>query len=323
MRHHAFDALVVEVGGGGGIGQQQRGVEDVQPLVFHGPEVEVAHGDDHEQVQVVLAAEHRLVPGHGALEAVHGVGGPRRHAGVDEDAQGHRAAGHGDEAVLQHIQLPGHQGEQVAGLGERVVPDREAPAARQLAGLDQIAVGEQMLERLVALHPHGEARQHVRPVGEPGDLAEPLGLALGAEAAGGHVEAFERLVAVGVDLDLGLQTKGVRHARHGQPFVVDGVLARVQGPPVQGHGNRLQPLTVQPQRPLMVAVAPDRHLRLHARGAGLKIEVQMDLVDQEVRRGVVGEADRLGGVGAHPMAFSVGRPPAPPAAREFGSPREA
>ena len=54
-----------------------------------------------------------------------------------------RAAAHGDEAVGQHVELAGHQGEQVAGLGEGVVPDREVAAAGELAGLDQVAVGEQ------------------------------------------------------------------------------------------------------------------------------------------------------------------------------------
>ena len=73
----ALDALVVHVGGGRRVGQQERGVEDVQPLVLHGPEVEVAHGDDHEQVEVVLAAEGLLVPLHRALQRVHGVGGAR------------------------------------------------------------------------------------------------------------------------------------------------------------------------------------------------------------------------------------------------------
>src|SRR5206468_5359076 len=48
MRHHAFDALVIDVGGGRRVRQQQRGVEDVEALVLHGPEVEIAYGDDHE-----------------------------------------------------------------------------------------------------------------------------------------------------------------------------------------------------------------------------------------------------------------------------------
>ena len=92
-------------------------------------------------------AEGLLVPAHGALQGVHGVGGARRHARIDEDAQGDLAAAHGDEGVFQHVQLAGHQGEQVAGLGKGIVPDRVVAPARQLAGLHQIAVGEQVAKR--------------------------------------------------------------------------------------------------------------------------------------------------------------------------------
>ena len=85
VSHDAFDAFEIHVGGGRRIGQQQGRVEDIQPLVLHRPEVEVAHGDNHEQVQVVLAPERRLIPFHRTLERVHGVGGARRHAGIDVD----------------------------------------------------------------------------------------------------------------------------------------------------------------------------------------------------------------------------------------------
>ena len=57
VRDDPFDALVVEVGGGRGIGQQQRRIEDVEALVLHRAGVEVAHRDDHEQVEVILAAK--------------------------------------------------------------------------------------------------------------------------------------------------------------------------------------------------------------------------------------------------------------------------
>jgi hypothetical protein len=109
-----------------------------------------------------------------------------------------------------------------------------APAGSS-PGLHQVAVGEQVAERLVGLDPHGEAREHVGPVGPEGDLAEALGLALGAEAAAGHVEAFQRLVVLRIDLDLGLQDEGVRDVRDGQEFFVDGAIGAGQPAAVDCH----------------------------------------------------------------------------------------
>jgi hypothetical protein len=228
---HALDAFVVEVGGRAGVGQQQAGVEDVEALVLHGPEVEVAHGDDHEQVEVVLAAERLLVPLHRALEAVHGVGGPRRLAGVDIDAQGDLAAAHGGEAVGQFVEFAGHQGEQVAGLGEGVLPDREVAATGSSPLSIRLPFDSSQRSDGVALDAHRVAAQHVRPVGEVGDAAEALGLALGAVAAARHVEAHQGGVAGRVDLDLGGQGEGVGDGVDGQALGVGGIGGRAAGRP--------------------------------------------------------------------------------------------
>ena len=63
------------------------------------------------------------------------------------------------------------------------------------------------MEFPVGLDTHREARKHIRAVRPEGDLAEALGLALGAEAPAGHVEPVERLVGLGIDLDLGHENK--------------------------------------------------------------------------------------------------------------------
>ncbi|OIQ65113.1 hypothetical protein GALL_533310 [mine drainage metagenome] len=221
----ALDALIVQVGGRGRIGEQQGGVEDVQPLVLHGAEIEVAHGDDHEQVEVVFPAERLLVPLHRALQGVHGVGRATGHARIHIDLQVDGAAAHGDKRVGQLVEFAGHQGEQVAGLGERVVPDGEALAAGQVAGLHQIAVGEQPLVGLRRLDPHREAAQHVGTVGEPGDLAEALGLALGTEMVPGFIQTFQRLVVLGSDPGDDLQCERCRNVGDSQGFIGDPVLS--------------------------------------------------------------------------------------------------
>lgn len=77
---------------------------------------------------------------------------------------------------------------------------------RQQARVDQVAVGEQHRAGLaVGFERDGVARHHVGTVGETGDAAEALGLALGEEASVRQVEARERGVGArihpGDDLD--------------------------------------------------------------------------------------------------------------------------
>ena len=190
----------IVVGRGRGRGQHVFVVEDVEALVLHRAHVEVGDRDDHEHVEIVFAAERLLVPAHGALERIHGVAAAVLLAGLDVDAQRHLAAGHGDEAVLDAAELAADQREQIGGLRPRVVPDREMPAAGQVAALAQIAVGEQHRRLgLVGLDAGGVDRHHVRPVGEIGDAAEALGLALRAIGAARPVEAEELGVGGRID----------------------------------------------------------------------------------------------------------------------------
>ena len=74
----ALDRLVVVVGGGVRVGEEQAAVEDVEPLVLHRAHVEVVGAEDHEAVEVVLAAEALLVPAHRGLQRLHRVAAARQ-----------------------------------------------------------------------------------------------------------------------------------------------------------------------------------------------------------------------------------------------------
>lgn len=120
--------------------------------------VEVVHGHDVEQVQVVLEPKGLLVPGHRALERAHREGHLARVLGLHEDAEGHLLAAHRGERVLAQRQVSRHQGEEVAGLGEGVLPDGVVPpgGARHGALLEQVAVAqEDRVQRLVGLDAGG------------------------------------------------------------------------------------------------------------------------------------------------------------------------
>ena len=87
VRDDRLDIGEVGVGRGLLVGQHVFVVEDVEALVLHRAHVEVGHGDDVEDVEVVFAAELLLVPAHRALQRVHRVGGARLLAVLDIDAE--------------------------------------------------------------------------------------------------------------------------------------------------------------------------------------------------------------------------------------------
>ena len=88
-----------------------------------------------------------------------------------------------------------HQGEQIAGLGEWVMPFGEMAAVVEIARLKQVAVRQQhRVLGLVGAQQHGVFGHHIRTVEEIGNAAKAFGLALGKEAAARGVEAGQRAV---------------------------------------------------------------------------------------------------------------------------------
>jgi hypothetical protein len=62
VRDDAGDGVEIGVGRGVRVGQDVARVEDVEALVLHRPEVEIADRDDVEHVEVIFAAIDLLVP---------------------------------------------------------------------------------------------------------------------------------------------------------------------------------------------------------------------------------------------------------------------
>ena len=201
MRDDTRDIVEVGVGRGLLVGQHIGRVEDVEALVLHRPHVEVADGNDVELVQVILAAIDLLVPRHRQLEAVHRVArfGQVRFAYPDEEVD--VAAAHRREAVAICLEVASDQREQIAGLGEGILPLGPVAPVLSLAMRDAVAIGQQHRERLgVAFHADSIFRQHVRPVREEGDAAEAFRLALGAQHPVRGVKAHQLAVSGGADL---------------------------------------------------------------------------------------------------------------------------
>ncbi len=154
VRDDALDRGVVGIGRGLGLREHQLVVEDVEALVLHRAEVEIGDGDDVEHVEIVLAAEAALVPGHRALQRIHGVEALVLLAVGAVDAERHLAAGGRGELVMDRAEIARHHGEQIGRLGERIVPHGIVPAVRRAALFDEVAIGQQhRRQRLVGGHP--------------------------------------------------------------------------------------------------------------------------------------------------------------------------
>ncbi len=135
-----LDPREVIVGGDAGIGEEVLRVEDVEALVLHGPHVEVGCRHDHETVEVEFEIEAPLVPFDRLSQAGHGMVGLADVSRFDPDLQGHLATGAGAMPLLVDFQKAGHEGEEVAGLGEGVFPDRDMPRSL-VPRIHQVAVG--------------------------------------------------------------------------------------------------------------------------------------------------------------------------------------
>ncbi len=296
---HAFDAGVVDVGGGGGAGQHELGVEDVQPLVLHGAHVEVAHRHDHEAVQIQRQLEARLVPHHAGDQRIHGVLGLVEIATPHIDLQQVIAPSTGANALLARHQIGGHQREQVARLGKGVMPHGLMAPAFQIGLLHQIAVAQQhRIDRLARAQRDSEHRHHIRPVKEIGDAAKALGLALREQPAARGVQARQLRVFVGRAGVADLEREGlVGQTLNHQKAVL---LTERHALPVGQHAQHHQVVAMQPQGLRRHGrVALDQHAAGDQRARRVQVEGQIDGLDPERRRDVVLAADQGGGVVTH------------------------
>ncbi len=291
---HRLDPGEVAVGRRVGIGEHVLVVEDVEALVLHRSHVEVRDRDDHEDVEVVLAAEGLLVPAHRALERVHGVAAAVLLAVLDIDAERDVPPRGGDEAVFDHAEVAGDHGEEIRRLRERVVPDGEMAAVGEVAEVDQVAVGEQHRRfRLRRLDPRGVDREHVRPVGKIGDAAEAFGLALGAPVAAGTVEAHQLGVRRRVDVGDDLERERSRRNVADRQSVGPGVEIHVRHRRAVDRGrDEGQLVAVELERAVRAISGPDREASRHPCGLGVQVHVETDGVDQVRGRRIIGEADR-------------------------------
>ena len=172
--------------------QHAGGVEYVEPLVLHGAHVEVARGNDHEYVQVVLSSVLLFVPTHRAFQRLYGVIELAVVCRFREKLDVHVPAGAGRERIALAGEICRHHRKQVAGLLERILPGDPVTTFRQIHRFRPVAVAEQDREALlVRFDRSGERRHHVRAIDVVGDAAKALRFTLREEHALRFVESLE------------------------------------------------------------------------------------------------------------------------------------
>ena len=63
---------------------------------------------------------------------------------------------------------------------------------------------------------------------------------------------------------------------------------------IDPHADRMQPIAVEPQRPVVIATPRHRHRRANASLAGVQIEIERDFAHQPVGRAIILAADGWG-----------------------------
>ena len=95
---------------------------------------------------------------------------------------------HGGEAIFENCQVARHQGKQVAGLGERILPGDLPSTVRQRCLMNEVTVGKQIRVTLgIGNNRRFEFGQHVRAVLVVGDFTKTFRLTLSAVHAAGAV----------------------------------------------------------------------------------------------------------------------------------------
>ena len=253
----------------------------------------MTHRHDVELIEVVFEAVALLIPGHRAFQGRHGVGGVRRIAGFHVDAQGHGAAAGGGEAVFHLLKLASHQGKQIGGFGERVVPNSEVASGVEVAGFDAVAIGEQhRTAGPIGFDPHLKATEQIGAVGVKGDAPKSLGFALGREQPATGVEPFKGAVGFRVDAHPALQLKNPS-GRLGDHQLVGAELKGLsrQELAIETQFQQLQVDALEHQRSrLGKRIGHEGQLGQHLGVAGVELHRQIGALKQIRRRTVIGEA---------------------------------
>ena len=170
----------------------------------------------------------------------------------------------------------------------------------QIALFNQVAIGQQhRIFFLVAAQHHRVFRHHVRAIGEPGDLAETFGLALGKEIAVGDIQPHHRSIFLRLNQRLDLQRDLVRCVGDAQFPVCYCVTLNTFAQRLAVHAQGHQLDAVAQQLQILVGrctIAPQGDACGHTRCRGVEIETYFNGIHPIGRGSVVFAMDGDGQV---------------------------
>ena len=67
MSNDCLDTLKCLISSCASVSEDAARIKDIEAFVFHGAHIEVAHGHNHKDIEIVLTAIHSLIPGHCAF----------------------------------------------------------------------------------------------------------------------------------------------------------------------------------------------------------------------------------------------------------------
>ena len=109
MSDNGFNGFKILIGGAFFAGQHARGIKDIKAFVFHGAEIEMINGDNHENIKIIFATKNLFIPFHGTLEGIKGIVHLVDIMGLHKNFKGDITARLGGELVLFMGEITGHQ----------------------------------------------------------------------------------------------------------------------------------------------------------------------------------------------------------------------
>ena len=216
---------------------------------------------------------------------------------LDIDRERHIALFAGNETILDDTQITPHQGEEIAGLGMGILPDR-VMAVGPCDGtvLDAIAIGEQNWRiGCFCFDAHPVNGHHIGPVGEIADAAEAIGLALRAIDAIRAIEPHQ--FGIGGRIDDGFNAQRERALRRGgedQLVLANAVSGGAKPRAIHKQRLQFQLIAIAMQRNhARCAVRVGQHMAgdAHACHCGMELDINLHPFDQIIGWAIIREVD--------------------------------